>query len=168
MTKNVNQQTNNGKQYHIPMEVTKETIKDFNIDPADVVWTKIGNRRVKAAMIPVEKEVYYQFMRPLWREDKRNQRAEPMVSLDELTDEYSYEVSDCNDIAEDYAKKVLIDKLHSTLDELDEIDRKIMGMYGEGKSESKIGESVHMSQRGVNKRKHKILSKLKKELKDFR
>ena len=45
MDKFENLQTNNEKQYYIPMEVTAETIKDFGINPADVVWAKIGNRK---------------------------------------------------------------------------------------------------------------------------
>ena len=44
------------KQYEIPMEVTNETIRDFGIDPSKVVWTKIGNRRVRAFMVPCTKE----------------------------------------------------------------------------------------------------------------
>lgn len=42
MEKSENLQTNSSesKQFYIPMEVTAETIKDFGINPADVVWTK--------------------------------------------------------------------------------------------------------------------------------
>jgi len=48
MDKFDNLQTNSeNRQYYIPMEVTPETIKDFGIDPADVVWTKIGNESKK-------------------------------------------------------------------------------------------------------------------------
>jgi hypothetical protein len=83
MDKSENLQTNNdSKQYYIPMEVTAETIKDFGINPSDVVWTKIGNKRKKVIMISVTKEQYYEYMRPIWREDKRGQRQEPMPSLD--------------------------------------------------------------------------------------
>ena len=39
MDKFENLQTSNEKQHYIPMEVTAETIKDFAINPADVVWT---------------------------------------------------------------------------------------------------------------------------------
>lgn len=42
MDKFENLQTNNEKHHYIPMEVTAETIKDFGINPTDVVWTKIG------------------------------------------------------------------------------------------------------------------------------
>lgn len=48
MDKFENTQANNEnreeKQYYIPMEVTSETVKDFGINPADVVWTRIGNK----------------------------------------------------------------------------------------------------------------------------
>ena len=33
------QTSSENKQHYIPMEVTAETIKDFGINPADVVWT---------------------------------------------------------------------------------------------------------------------------------
>ena len=75
MDKLKNTQANNekdeNKQYYIPMEVTAETIKDFGIDPADVVWTKIGNRKKRVVMIAATEEQYKAYMRPLWREDKR-------------------------------------------------------------------------------------------------
>ena len=49
--------TNSDNQkYFIPMEVTKETIKDFNLDVSQVVKTKIGNKIVTAIMIPATKE----------------------------------------------------------------------------------------------------------------
>ena len=48
------------KQYEIPMEVTNETIRDFGIDPSRVVWTKIGNKKVRAFMVPCTKEQYYE------------------------------------------------------------------------------------------------------------
>ena len=89
-----NLQTN--KKYFIPMEVTTETIKEFGIKPEDVQWTKIGNKPVKVIMVPSTKEQYYEYMRPLWREDKRQQRQESMASLDKLYEETEYEISDKN------------------------------------------------------------------------
>ena len=68
MDKFENTQANNekdeNKQYYIPMEVTAETIKDFGIDPADVVWTKIGNRKKRVVMIAATEEQYKAYMRP--------------------------------------------------------------------------------------------------------
>ena len=164
-----NLQTSNEKQYYIPMEVTAETIKDFGINPADVVWTRIGNKPKRVVMIPVTAEQYYEYMRPLWREDKRQQRQEPMASLDKMYEETEYEVADADsDLEADIMKKLMIDELHKALDELEEIDRTIMDMYSHDHSEAEIGQAIGMSQKGVNKRKHKVLLKLNNRLKDFR
>jgi hypothetical protein len=68
--------TKNDKEtYFIPMEVTKETIKDFNLDSSQVVPAKIGNKIVSAIMIPATKEQYYAYMRPIWAEMKREERS---------------------------------------------------------------------------------------------
>lgn len=108
-------------------------------------------------------------MRPLWREDKRQQRQEPAVSLDKLYEETEYEVADTDsDLEADVMKKMLIDELHKALDELEELDRTIMEMYSKNHSEAEIGQAIGMSQKGVNKRKHKVLLKLNTRLKDFR
>lgn len=164
-----NLQTNNEKQHYIPMEVTAETIKDFGINPADVVWTRIGNKPKRVVMIPVTEEQYYEYMRPLWREDKRQQRQEPMASLDKMYEETEYEAPDTDsDLEADIMKKLMIDELHKALDELEEIDRTIMDMYSHNHSEVEIGQAIGMSQKGVNKRKHKVLLKLNNRLKDFK
>ena len=127
MDKFENLQTNNEKQHYIPMEVTAETIKDFGINPADVVWTRIGNKPKKVVMIPVTEEQYYEYMRPLWREDKRQQRQDPMASLDKMYEETEYEAADIDsDLEADIMKKLMIDELHKALDKLEEIDRTIM------------------------------------------
>lgn len=172
MDKFENTQANNekdeNKQYYIPMEVTKETIEDFGIDPADVVWTKIGNRKKRVIMIAATEEQYYAYMRPLWREDKRQQRQEPVASLDKLYEETEYEAADTSDFETDLMKKFMIEELYKALDGLEEIDRTIMEMYSQNHSESEIGKVVGMSQRGVGKRKQRVLLKLKTKLKDFK
>lgn len=162
-----NLQTSNEKQYYIPMEVTSETIRDFGINPTDAIWTSIGHRRVRALMVPVTKEQYYEFMRPIWREEKRRQRHGDDISLDQLYEDADYEVRDDYDVEENCMKKLLIDELHKALDELEEVDRVIMKMFGNGNSENEIGKVVGMSQRGVNKRKLKALQKLRSRLKDY-
>lgn len=162
-----NLQTN--KKYFIPMEVTPETIKEFGIKSEDVQWTKIGNKPVKVIMVPSTKEQYYEYMRPLWREDKRQQRQESMASLDKLYEETEYEIADKNtNIEEMLTKKFLIKELHKALEELEEIDRIIMKMYSRNCTETEIGQAVDMSQRGVGKRKQRILLKLRIRLEDFR
>lgn len=150
------------------MEVTNETIMDFGINPSDVVWSKIGNRNVRVIMIPVTKEQYYEYMRPLWREDKKLQRREEEISLDALYEDNEYEFSDTTDVTSEVEKKIMIEKLHEALLELDKIDRTIMEMYSEDHTEAEIGKAIGMSQRGVNKRKHKVILKLRSKLKDLK
>lgn len=162
------QTSSESKQYYIPMEVTAETIKDFGINPADVVWSRIGNKPKRVIMIPVSEEQYKAYMRPLWREDKRQQRQEPLASLDKMYEETEYEAADTSDLEEDIMKKIMIDELYTALDELEELDRTIMEMYSHDHSEAEIGQAVGMSQKGVNKRKHKVLMKLNSRLKDFK
>lgn len=95
-----NLQTN--KKYFIPMEVTPEIIKAFNINGEEVQWTKIGNKSVRVIMVPATEEQYYAYMRPLWREDKQNQRASKQedegkmkpVSLDQLYEDTEFETAD--------------------------------------------------------------------------
>lgn len=170
-----NLQTN--KKYFIPMEVTPETIEAFNINAEDVQWSRVGNKKIKAIMVPATEEQYYEYMRPLWREDKQNQRTSKQedeskmkpVSLDQLYEDTEYEAADqAADIEANYMKKVLLEELHNALDELEEIDRTIMEMYSQDCTETQIGQALGMSQRGVGKRKQRILLKLRTRLKDFR
>lgn len=170
-----NLQTN--RKFFIPMEVTPETIKAFDINVEEVQWSKIGNKKVKAIMIPATEEQYYEYMRPLWREDKQNQRASKQedegkmkpVSLDQLYEDTEYEAVDPGtDVEATLMKKLLIAELHKALDELEEIDRTIMEMYSQDCTETQIGQAVGMSQRGVGKRKQRILLKLRTRLKDYR
>ena len=65
-------------------------------------------------------------------------------------------------------KKMLIDELHKALDELEEIARTNMEMYSNNHGAAEIGQAIGMRQKGVNKRKHKVLLKLNTRLKDFR
>ena len=174
-----NLQTKSEKQYYIPMEVN-ETSKEFIIAngfnlSTDAVWTKIGHRTVRAIMIPATKEQYLEYMRPLWREDKQGQRVSKQedeskmqpVSLDQLYESTEYEVSDGVDLEANLIKLEMIAELHAALDELEEMDRTIMKMFGDGVTEQQIAEVVHLSQKGVNKRKKKVFVKLKTRLKDF-
>ena len=169
MDKFENLQTSNEKQHYIPMEVTAETIKDFGINPADVVWTRIGNKPKKVIMIPVSEEQYKAYMRPLWREDKRQQRQEPIASLDKMYEETEYEAADTDsDLEADVMKKVALDALYQELDKLEELDRIIMEMYSQDHSEAEIGRAIGMSQKGVNKRKQKIFRTLRTSLRDYK
>lgn len=66
---------NENEQYSIPMEVTAEIIRDFDIKRADIVPAKIGNKIVSAIMVLCTKEQYYAYMRPIWAEMQREERS---------------------------------------------------------------------------------------------
>lgn len=165
-----NQKTKNKKEYFIPMEVTTESIKALGIKGEDITWKKIGGRLVRVVMIPASKEQYYEYMRPLWREVKQVQRERERryISIDSLSSDYSYEIADSLDMEEDLMKRELLEALRRELDVLEEIDRKIMELFGEGYSESAIGKEIGMSQKGVNKRKKKLFARLKEKLSSYR
>ena len=62
------------KPYQIPMEVTNEVIRDFEIKPEDVTWRLVGNRKIRVVLVDVSKEVYDEYMRSVWAEQKRQDR----------------------------------------------------------------------------------------------
>ena len=89
------------------------------------------------------------------------------VSLDQLYESTEFEISDGVDLEANLIKQELISELHAALDELEEMDRIIMQMFGDGATEQQIADVVHLSQKGVNKRKKKIIIHLRTRLKDF-
>lgn len=128
---------NQSKQYAIPMEVTNETIRDFGIDPRQVVWTKIGNKKVRAFMVPCTEEQYYEYMRPLWREDKNAQNRQAMESLEKMADDLDFDPSAAFSVEEsvvgDMVLEALIDHLNSLGSEYGDIFRLI---YNGGKTDA--------------------------------
>lgn len=165
----VNVQTSNDKVRYIPMEVTKETIMDFGIEKTKVRRMKIGYKRFWVFLVSATEEQYSEYMRPWWRELKREERHGNNVSTDWLYGESNFEFADSNEDVEDAViHGELIEALHRALDELEELDRRIMLMFASGSSEAEIGRTVGMSQTGVGRRKRKILSLLRELLKDYR
>jgi len=158
------------KSYYVPMEVTDETIKGFCIDPSTVKWTKIGNRTVRVILVKSDKETYDTYMRSEWKEDKYQQRhGYSMSSLDSLLSDYGIEPVDGSSSVEgEVMKREFLSILRAFLSKLEEIDRTIVLMHLGGKSERDIAPVVRMSQRGVGKRKKRLLEELQDVLKDFR
>ena len=113
------------RNYEIPMEVTDETIRDFGLDPKKVVWTKIGNKRVRAYMVPCTEEQYYEYMRPLWREDKNAQNRQAMESLEKMASDLDFDPAAVFNLEEsvigDLVLETLIEHLNSLGSEYGEI-----------------------------------------------
>ncbi len=158
------------KAYYVPMEVTDATIRDLNIDPNTVKLRKIGNRTVRVILVKSDKETYDTYMRSEWKEDKYQQRhGYSMSSLDSLLFDYGIEPVDITSSVEgEVMKREFLSILRAFLSKLEEIDRTIVLMHLEGKSEREIALVVSMSQRGVGKRKKRLLEELQEVLKDFR
>lgn len=164
-----NLQTNEKKRYFIPLELTPETVITEQYKDCEVRWSKIGSRRVRTILIPATEEQYRAYMRPLWREDKRQQRhGADETSADWARDDYELEVPDDFDLEESILKKERLMALRRELAALQDIDRTILTMIADGFSEAVVGESVGLSQKAVNKRKHKLYALLQDRLKDYR
>lgn len=162
-------QTSNEKRFYIPLELTPETVITEEYKDSEVRWSKIGCRKVRTILIPANKEQYYEFMRPLWREDKRQQRhGADEISADKAQDDYELEVPDDFNLEEEVVKEELLAVLRHELAALQDIDRTILLMIADGASEAATGKAVGLSQKAVNKRKHKLYALLKEHLKDFR
>lgn len=164
-----NLQTNEKKKFFIPLELTPETVITEQYKSCEVRWSKIGCRKVRTILIPATEEQYRAYMRPLWREDKRQQRhGADEVSADQVREDYELEVPDNFDLEEVVLKKELLIALRRELAALQKIERTILMMVANGSSEAAIGKVVGLSQKAVNKRKHKLYALLHDRLKDYR
>ena len=169
MTNNENQRTSNEQPRHICMEVTEEAIRDFSLERAKVKMMKFGNGKVLVFPVPATEIVYFEYMRPFWREAKREQRHRDDISIDWLYEESNFEFADRLTNVEEMAMNLGLSRVvREALAELEERDRTITLMFAYGISEAEIGRTVGMSQRGVGKRKQRIFLKLRDRLKDYR
>ena len=180
-------------QYFIPLEVKEGTIITKEFEDAPRTWSKIGNRRVRTILIPATKEQYEAYMRPEWKEDKRQQRLvekrrrremaqaeqredksvqgwDTAVSFEQMCEtEYGFpEENGQESLDEILEKEELLAALRRELAKLETLDRTILEMFSQGISEAAIGHKVGLSQKGVNKRKHRLLEQLREQLKDYR
>lgn len=164
-----NLQTYEKKRYFIPLEITPETVITDQYKNCEVHWSKIGCRMVRTILIPATEEQYRAYMRPLWREDKRQQRhGNDEVSADKLRDEFELEPECDFNLEEIVLKKELLIAFRRELAALQDVDQTILMMIANGFSEAAVGESVGLSQKAVNKRKHKLYALLQDRLKDYR
>lgn len=148
---------------------------------------------IDGQQIPVTENVYRADRRPAWAEHKRKEREKRCVisngrgrtkrctmdcskcdkqrmgsvlSLDKFAEE-GFEVAEPIDLAELIADKLLLEELYAALEELDPDNRRIMELFGIGKSEREIAADIGLSQKAINKRKVKLFAQLRKRLKDF-
>lgn len=148
-------------QRYVPLEISEGNIDLMGLDLSKACWKRVGNKPVKVVMVAVTEEVYQAYMRPWWRELKRQERHVEF-SLDEEQD------SSRSDLAESAETVVLRrlenEELYEAIASLNERDRTIVALFMEQFSEAKIAARVNMSQRGVGKRKARIFEQLREIL----
>jgi RNA polymerase sigma factor, sigma-70 family len=84
-------------------------------------------------------------------------------SYDRLLEEKHQFISESESVEDTAVKALLIEKMLLCFKQLAPEERElIQELFFKGKSEQEYGKQIGISQKGVNKRKHKILRKLKK------
>ena len=160
---------NKDKQYYIPMETSIEFALAHGYTREDFKYWRIGNRVVRGILIEVTEEQYYEYMRPIWREYKREDRKKEyfeehditVVSIERMQDEFEYECADDFDLENEVHKRILLEQLKGKLALLEELDQVIMQRWMEGKTEREIADEIGKCQKTVNKRKLKVIEYLK-------
>ena len=149
--------------YYYPMILDDERILESITYPVTIQWKKIGSRKVKVAMIPVNEKQYRELMRELWKEEKRRQRSRE-VSLDELLEDKNTDIASEGSFEETVEKKDKVAVIYEFIEALDETNQTIMKMTIDGETEQAISKRVGLCQKTVNNRKHKLQERLRCEL----
>jgi RNA polymerase sigma factor (sigma-70 family) len=118
---------------------------------------------INGERIPVREEVYRAYKQPAWREHKRRTaRTQVERSLDLLMEDGFDIVDDQRLVDELVADKLLLDALLAALNELTDDERGLVdALYFHGLTERQAAELFDLSQKGVNKRKQRVLDKLR-------
>lgn len=129
--------------------------------------------------VPVTKEIYTDYMRSKWREEKRQQRERQfseklggtrIVSLDKIIDSggethLQEEAKSVEDIVHD---TMMLELLEKGLSSLDEEEKHIIDyIFYKGISERAYEQKFNIARKTVAYKKEKILKKLKKILESF-
>ena len=143
----------------------------------------------------VNEDIYYAFMRPVWREEKREQRSPrcrdgkgirctkdcetceiyrlgkgptgSVLSLDEMFDETGFEPTGSSGHAKVVLLKMTLDVLIEELrDMVPDADR-IVDMIRDNEQEKDVAEELGVPKTTLNYRKNKVIDFLREHLKDF-
>lgn len=156
-------------------EVTKEAIKDLNLDESKIKTVKRGMGYKNYYYEEVDKDLYLKVKRPEWRHNKNRQRTYQAmekdgvqeISIEENIENFDLEIDSSVDVEEEAIKILEIEALNEALNSLSEEERKIIQLiFFKEFKERKVAEIIGISQASVNIKKKKILEKLKNELKD--
>ena len=162
--KDKDMETKEEKQYEIPLEMTADVAADFGISKSELRPILIGARHSRGIFVPVTKDVYEAYMRPLWREVKREERREPSFSLDLAREEYDREMPADIDIEKEAEAAERAKAVQDALATLSEKDREILSLFAEGYSMADIARRIGMTERGTRYRKEAALAVMRRQL----
>jgi len=118
---------------------------------------------INGEKITVTEEVYYAYLRPVWKEHKREKiRQNCENSLDELI-ENGIDISDnAQPLCDIVGDKLILDMLIKAISELEEDEQYLLKeLFFNEKSERDLSKESGLPQKTINNRKHAILKKLK-------
>ena len=148
----------------LPLEMSGKVAADFGISKEDMRPMKLGRRRTRGIFVPVSKAVYEAYMRPLWREAKREERKAPVVSLDRVRDEYEMEIGAESDVARAAEAAEAAEAVRRALEKLPEKERKILTLFAKGHTTAETAKALGMTERAVRYRKKAGLLKMRERL----
>lgn len=120
---------------------------------------------IKGVNVPVTEEVYRVYKQAEWREEKQDTvRADKECSYDFML-EYDFDgqaVAGQTLVDEIVEDKLLLAMLLAALDELTTNERILIdALFYQEKSEREVAGEIGLSQKAINKRRHRILEKLR-------
>lgn len=139
---------------------------------------------INGTQVPVTEEIYRAYMRPVWAERKRVERefrcrdesgnrcvedcdecakqcSGSRLSLDHLCEE-GFDVVDQVDIAEIVAERQLLEQLCIALADLEPDERTLVdALFYKACTEREYAAAIGVTQQVVNKRKHKVIEKIR-------
>lgn len=141
---------------------------------------------IDGQQIPVTEEVYRAYMRPVWAEQKRqerekrcrvdgvrcmedcsrcpHQRTGSVVSLDQLAEDGFLPADRQADIEEIIAGRIMLEDLFRALEELDPDGRLMCELFGQGMSEREMTKVFGVSRPVIHKRLTRLFEHLRKIL----
>lgn len=160
------------------------------------VYYKVGGTTINER-VPVTEEVYRAYKRPLWAEDKRQERASRCqiskengktkrcdgdcsqceyfrsgadLSLEKLEEDSGHSLeAPSEDLADIAIYNELLQELFHVLEELDPTNRRICEAIMEGKYDREIAAELGYAARTTfSFRKYKLFKELRERLKDYR
>lgn len=122
---------------------------------------------INGEKIPVTRDVYYAYMRPIWRENKRNQTWEDRECSFETYQERAGELPSNQKLVEEIAEDhMLLETLLAALEILTQDERGLIkDLFFAEKSETEIAGDKGVSKQAINAQKSRALRKIKNFLK---